>query len=366
MDEISFALDEEKTVIPLLLEPCRVPFRLRRVQYVDFQSNYEEGLQRLFTALATEHQLEPIARATAMGAADQTVTNPPVSRLAQEEKEKVDHERIQREIAEAAQKEQERLDTEKAEAAQKAEQERVEPENADAKQAEQKRINRETLSTPRTSAEKSRRPQTVQWLIGAACVGSLFAVIWRTIPTFLSHPPVPTQMAEVSKGDQAPAASVSDTQPKLIDRGPQPTPLLTVTLPNTLQAQVPITKLSSSSSIGTTGNQNYQINVNYPSTGKLVSLISSGQRITFRAQISPGFKIVRVNAAFRPEDVWTASCRNNPNANNSTILSDVAVSGSISETGQTSEIIVTDQGSASCSGVANLLVSINYIASTPN
>lgn len=247
MDEISFALDEEKTVIPLLLEPCRVPFRLRRVQYVDFQSNYEEGLQRLFTALPTEHQLEPIARATAMGAADQTVTNPPVSRLAQEEKEKVDHERIQREIAEAAQKEQERLDTEKAEAAQKAEQERVEPENADAKQAEQKRIDRETLSTPRTPAEKSRRPQTVQWLIGAACVGSLFAVIWRTIPTFLSHPPVPTQMAEVSKGDQArepsafttpqapakvkvskgdqaPAASVSDTQPKLIDRGPQPTP----------------------------------------------------------------------------------------------------------------------------------------------
>ena len=52
MDEVSFALEEQKTVIPVIYRDCTVPFRLRRVQRVDFREEYERGLQRLLDILA--------------------------------------------------------------------------------------------------------------------------------------------------------------------------------------------------------------------------------------------------------------------------------------------------------------------------
>jgi|HubBroStandDraft_4_1064222.scaffolds.fasta_scaffold188665_1 chaperonin GroEL len=52
MDEVSFALEEKKTVIPVLYRDCTVPFRLRRVQHVDFRQDYAGGLQVLLRILA--------------------------------------------------------------------------------------------------------------------------------------------------------------------------------------------------------------------------------------------------------------------------------------------------------------------------
>src|SRR5688500_2704260 len=40
MDEVSFALDEGKTIVPVLVERCTIPMRLRRLQYVDFTPGY--------------------------------------------------------------------------------------------------------------------------------------------------------------------------------------------------------------------------------------------------------------------------------------------------------------------------------------
>src|SRR5262245_46531498 len=40
MDEVSYALEESKLVVPILLRPCVIPFRLRRVQYTDFTASY--------------------------------------------------------------------------------------------------------------------------------------------------------------------------------------------------------------------------------------------------------------------------------------------------------------------------------------
>ncbi len=51
MDEVSFALDKRKTVIPVLHKACEVPFRLRRMQYADFTAAYEKGLAALLKAL---------------------------------------------------------------------------------------------------------------------------------------------------------------------------------------------------------------------------------------------------------------------------------------------------------------------------
>jgi len=47
MDEVSFALDENKTLLPVLYRPCDIPFRLRRIQFTDFTSGYVQGLSDL-------------------------------------------------------------------------------------------------------------------------------------------------------------------------------------------------------------------------------------------------------------------------------------------------------------------------------
>ena len=51
LDEVSFAMDEGKTLVPVLVEPCTIPMRLRRLQYVDFTSNYDMALGRLLGTL---------------------------------------------------------------------------------------------------------------------------------------------------------------------------------------------------------------------------------------------------------------------------------------------------------------------------
>lgn len=51
MDEVSFALEENKTVVPVLLEECDIPFRLRRLQFADFSKDQSKGLKTLAEAL---------------------------------------------------------------------------------------------------------------------------------------------------------------------------------------------------------------------------------------------------------------------------------------------------------------------------
>jgi hypothetical protein len=51
MDEVSFALEQGKTVLPVICRNCKIPFRLRRVQYEDLSDNYEAGLGRVLARL---------------------------------------------------------------------------------------------------------------------------------------------------------------------------------------------------------------------------------------------------------------------------------------------------------------------------
>ena len=47
-DEIGFAIDEGKHILPVMIKECEVPFRLRRFQYVDFtKDDYDERIQRI-------------------------------------------------------------------------------------------------------------------------------------------------------------------------------------------------------------------------------------------------------------------------------------------------------------------------------
>jgi tetratricopeptide (TPR) repeat protein len=53
MDELTYALDRNKQVIPLLYRDCEVPYRLGRVQYIDFRRDYATGLRNLLRALSS-------------------------------------------------------------------------------------------------------------------------------------------------------------------------------------------------------------------------------------------------------------------------------------------------------------------------
>ena len=51
LDEIFFAIDQNKRVIPVRCQDCDIPLRLRRFQYVDFAANYANGLAQLQSTL---------------------------------------------------------------------------------------------------------------------------------------------------------------------------------------------------------------------------------------------------------------------------------------------------------------------------
>jgi len=51
MDEVSFALESGKKIIPVMLEDCLPPFRLRRLQRIDFTKDYQAGFAQLLVAI---------------------------------------------------------------------------------------------------------------------------------------------------------------------------------------------------------------------------------------------------------------------------------------------------------------------------
>ena len=60
LDEVSFAISKQKRVIPVLYRECDVPFRLARLQHIDFRTDYARGLQLLLKALGVDEPPQPI------------------------------------------------------------------------------------------------------------------------------------------------------------------------------------------------------------------------------------------------------------------------------------------------------------------
>src|SRR5215831_13043957 len=59
--QAALALDEGKEVIPVLHQECKIPFRLRPLQYADFSTNYANGLEELFVVLTGGQETTPSA-----------------------------------------------------------------------------------------------------------------------------------------------------------------------------------------------------------------------------------------------------------------------------------------------------------------
>jgi hypothetical protein len=73
MDEVSYALEEGKLVIPVLYRDCKIPLRLRRLQYIDLRTDYQAGLAEIRKMLEGDQQSEtspPSAREPQADTAD--------------------------------------------------------------------------------------------------------------------------------------------------------------------------------------------------------------------------------------------------------------------------------------------------------
>lgn len=52
-DEISLAIDSGKSVIPVMLEPCRLPLRLARMHLIDATGGYEDALKQCLAEISS-------------------------------------------------------------------------------------------------------------------------------------------------------------------------------------------------------------------------------------------------------------------------------------------------------------------------
>lgn len=79
MDEVAYALDEGKLVIPIIIEPCEIPLRLRRLQHIDFtRTTYNKAL-RILVSRIKENEASPGKHADAQPGSRDT-DHPPVKR----------------------------------------------------------------------------------------------------------------------------------------------------------------------------------------------------------------------------------------------------------------------------------------------
>ncbi|HEY4899644.1 MAG TPA: TIR domain-containing protein [Terriglobales bacterium] len=73
-NEIAFALDENKIIIPVLCQDAAIPLQLRRIQHIDFRTDYAHGLKILLKSLGEGPQA-----AESMAATNARVEGQPVA-----------------------------------------------------------------------------------------------------------------------------------------------------------------------------------------------------------------------------------------------------------------------------------------------
>lgn len=53
-DEISYAIDHKKSVLPVMIEKCRLPLRITRMQVIDATGSYDRALEQCVALLGSE------------------------------------------------------------------------------------------------------------------------------------------------------------------------------------------------------------------------------------------------------------------------------------------------------------------------
>jgi TonB family protein len=85
-DEVSFALSRQKRVIPVLYRDCDVPFRLARLQHIDFRPDYDRALRILLRALGVDLVSESSVSGVPVHAAEAAISAAEAEEKAQQQK----------------------------------------------------------------------------------------------------------------------------------------------------------------------------------------------------------------------------------------------------------------------------------------
>jgi|GEM_PF-3201468 len=156
MDEVSFALEEQKLIIPVLYRTCKIPLRLRRVQYIDARTEYGKALEELAQLLAPDE----------------------TAKAERETRKKEQQERH------AAEKDKTERDVEAQAAAEK----RVEQQGLATERAAVESASREKAVPQQTAAGEPRDERQLRakrWITAAAIAAALVlgGVIWHAVAT---------------------------------------------------------------------------------------------------------------------------------------------------------------------------------------
>ncbi len=60
LDELSYAINEGKRIIPVLYRDCEIPYRIARVQFVDFRQDYQTAFRHLVSEVTQQAPQRPV------------------------------------------------------------------------------------------------------------------------------------------------------------------------------------------------------------------------------------------------------------------------------------------------------------------
>ena len=161
LDEIGYAVDSGKRFLPVMLETCNVPLRLRRFQYVDFTTkSFDEGVESAKELLRNLIAQTTIPRMEVpVDAQDQSSQAEREAKAEADRKAKEEAERIAKRVAdgELAAKAKVEIDRKAKEEADRLAVQKTEAELLAKQQAEEARKAKEKAETERKAKEERDR-----------------------------------------------------------------------------------------------------------------------------------------------------------------------------------------------------------------
>jgi hypothetical protein len=150
-DEVSYALSQQMKVIPVLYRECKVPFRLARLQHIDFRNDYDIAFKALLKTLRVEQQSAPSPVAPAASLEDNASLTEAAETQRRNEEDRLQAQRAEH-LAQQARWEEER----QQQLAQRAEWEEEQRLRDQAEAARQAESARQAEITRQAEAERQR------------------------------------------------------------------------------------------------------------------------------------------------------------------------------------------------------------------
>ena len=203
-NEISYALEQGKIIIPVLYQDCTVPLRLQRTQRIDFRADYARGLHSLMTHL---HVIQPDSSVLEKAAEEED------KRRAAWQAREAEATRL-RETPERQQEEAERKAREEEEQRLKEVREQAERDRLERERAEKERLQQEADAAALREKQRKadleaaeRRKKVIRW----ASIGGPVAAVLIGFGIYLAQPkpppPNPGPTAPVSPQTVEPSAA---------------------------------------------------------------------------------------------------------------------------------------------------------------